>query len=368
MIVDAGGGTIDLSAYYMTLDPASFEEIAPTECRLQGSVFVTSRAGTFLQDKLQKSKFGTPKEIADMTSCFDKTTKLRFRNPDEPSYIKFGSVRDKDLTVGIRSGQLKLPGSEVAALFEPSIQGIIDAIEQQRRTASCTISSIFLVGGFAASDWLFSRLQAHLVPSGVNFCRPDSHVNKAVADGAISFYLDHRVSVRVAKKTYGVACNTVFDPTDPEHIARSHTLYIGPSGHQYIRHKFTNILSKGTRVSEDKEFRRDYVHTRSVVDELSAISADIESYQGALQEPRWTDTEPEMFSTLCTVQADLSQMSKAMRPQRGRGGAQFYKQEFSVVLLFGLTELKAHISWMENGEEKRSPAKVVYDLGVTVAR
>lgn len=86
--------------------------------------------------------------------------------------------------------------------------------------------------------------------------------NKAVADGAISFYLDHRVSVRVAKKTYGgkrqmtvhlfprsldlteVECNTVFDPTDPEHIARSNTLYVGPSGHQYIRRKFTNILPK----------------------------------------------------------------------------------------------------------------------------
>lgn len=45
-----------------------------------------------------------------MTSCFDKTTKLRFRNPDEPAYIKFGSVRDKDLAVGIRSGQLKISG------------------------------------------------------------------------------------------------------------------------------------------------------------------------------------------------------------------------------------------------------------------
>lgn len=32
IIVDAGGGTIDLSAYYMTDKPNAFEEIAPTEC------------------------------------------------------------------------------------------------------------------------------------------------------------------------------------------------------------------------------------------------------------------------------------------------------------------------------------------------
>lgn len=55
-----------------------------------------------------------------------------------------------------------------------------------------------------------------------------------------------------------------------------------------------------------------------------------------------------MFSTHCTVQADLSQMTKAMKLQRGRGGVQFYKQDFSIVLLLGLTELKAHISWMDN--------------------
>ena len=60
--------------------------------------------------KLANSKFNTPEDISNMTSCFDKTTKLRFRNPGEPSYIKFGGVRDKDLAVGIRSGQLKLPG------------------------------------------------------------------------------------------------------------------------------------------------------------------------------------------------------------------------------------------------------------------
>lgn len=45
-----------------------------------------------------------------MIEHFDKAAKLRFRNPDEPSYVKFGGVKDRDATVGIRSGQLKLPG------------------------------------------------------------------------------------------------------------------------------------------------------------------------------------------------------------------------------------------------------------------
>jgi hypothetical protein len=64
VVVDAGGGTIDLSAYSMK-SLTSFEEIAPAECRpcssvllfaseehlgyLQGSALVTCRARTYLQ-------------------------------------------------------------------------------------------------------------------------------------------------------------------------------------------------------------------------------------------------------------------------------------------------------------------------------
>ena len=33
MIIDAGGGTIDVSSYYMTASPATFQEIAPAECK-----------------------------------------------------------------------------------------------------------------------------------------------------------------------------------------------------------------------------------------------------------------------------------------------------------------------------------------------
>ena len=60
--------------------------------------------------KLAGSKFGTPEDIAQMTNEFDKTTKLRFSNPAEPSYIRFGTVKDRDLAYNIKSGQLKLPG------------------------------------------------------------------------------------------------------------------------------------------------------------------------------------------------------------------------------------------------------------------
>ncbi|KIK40952.1 hypothetical protein CY34DRAFT_24556 [Suillus luteus UH-Slu-Lm8-n1] len=176
IVIEAGEGTIDLGAFSMKLSPTSFEEIAPPECSLQGSCFVTSRARTLLQKKLLGSKhYSNPTIIAQMVDIFDNSTRLRFRTPDESSYIRFGTLRDRDLKYDIRSGLLKLAGQEIADLFEPSIEAIIKAFEQQSRVASSPISLGFLVGSFAASDWLFARLQEYFLPLGISFCRPDGH-------------------------------------------------------------------------------------------------------------------------------------------------------------------------------------------------
>lgn len=71
---------------------------------------IESRLTCASAGKLLGSKFGTREDIIQMKNEFDKTTKLRFSNPSDPSYIRFGTPRDKDPAYNIRSGQLKLPG------------------------------------------------------------------------------------------------------------------------------------------------------------------------------------------------------------------------------------------------------------------
>ena len=45
-----------------------------------------------------------------MVDIFDTSTKWRIRDADNVQYIKFGTMRDKDIEHGIKSGQLKLAG------------------------------------------------------------------------------------------------------------------------------------------------------------------------------------------------------------------------------------------------------------------
>ncbi|RXW25730.1 hypothetical protein EST38_g170 [Candolleomyces aberdarensis] len=366
MIVDAGGGTVDMSAYARAKSEDWFEEIAAPQCHFQGSIFVTFNARAFLEAHLRNSKFVD--DVPHISECFDKTTKLRFRNQSDPQYIRFGGVRDKDLTFGIRSGQLRLEGSQVASFFAPSISCIIDSVKNQLSAAQKPIHSIFLVGGFAASDWLFSQLKEGLEPLGLAVLRPDTHVNKAVADGAISFYLDHRVSSRMSRFTYGVNCHVPYNPSDEDHRIRSITSWLSPSGARRVPGFFSIILAKNTQVSETKEFRRSYFEESDYLSNFSSVQVSLDCYRGRVDNPKWVDADSDNYSSLCTITVDLSQMGKALGPFKGANGRVYYKADFDIILLFGLTELKAQLCWRERvgifsfrGTEKRTPAKIVYE-------
>ena len=91
---------------------------------------------------------------------------------------------------------LDVSRSDVAQFFQLSIDCIIKAVLEEKKTAHKTISvslyvsffkyrfpnhllyfqHVVLVGGFAASDWLFSKVYELLTPLGLNIVRPENHV------------------------------------------------------------------------------------------------------------------------------------------------------------------------------------------------
>ena len=135
-----------------------------------GSVFVTMNARKFLEsvsfvishiyntqrdiDYLQNSTFLA--DVEHIVDCFDKTTKLKFRNSDDLQYIKFGAARDNDQSCNIRFGQLKLLGSDVAKFFELSVECIVNAVIEQCRMAHKPIAVCFF-----CFCWLCFALNLH---------------------------------------------------------------------------------------------------------------------------------------------------------------------------------------------------------------
>ncbi|KAI0656113.1 hypothetical protein C8Q70DRAFT_391425 [Cubamyces menziesii] len=360
MIVDAGGGTVDISSYSFTsTSPLTVEEIASADCIMQGSTRVNVRAENFLHELLKDSAYGNEEDIKAMMDYFDKSTKPIFKDKKEPAYIKFGSMKCNDPKVNIRRGQLMLTGTDMESFFMSALTSIVATVQSQRQAASSPISTVFLVGGFAASPWLYANLQRELETLGLSLCRPDTHTNKAVAEGGVSFYLEHFVSARIIKMTYGTIIGTELNLMDPEHRARMHKRLVRPSGRIMLPDYFSAILTKGTRVQGNEEKSESYMKEAREVKTLDTMSAEITCYRGSKRDPRWVDVEPECFTTLCTVFADTSKVIKA--PRIASNGARHYVQVFDIVLMCGLTELQAQIRWKENGEEKRGPAKIVYE-------
>ncbi|THH07993.1 hypothetical protein EW146_g9133 [Bondarzewia mesenterica] len=358
MIVDAGGGTVDLSTYkFVESAPILIREMAAPGCIFQGSVMVRQRASDHLKKKLENTHFGQQRYIDAMTEEFDKTTKKRFKGTLSWAFGagKSNSRGQQSFTYECALLSLEadayvlqchcLFSGEVASFFDPAVNGIIQAIENQRQLAEPdAVSTIFLVGGFAASEYLYSELRGYLEMRGLYLFRPDNHTNKAVAEGAVSFHLDHFVSTRIARFTYGIKSHVPFDASCPAHQERIRLKYIDVDGAERLPNAFTAILSMGTATSEIMTCSKSFIRISHESNALDRIECSIICYKGILS-PSWMDTDPDRFSRLCVISADLTGVPK--RPQKGARGT-YYRRKFDIELSFGLTELKAYLSWTEN--------------------
>lgn len=131
-----------------------------------------------------------------------------------------------------------------------------------------------------------------------------------MADGAVSFFIDHFVSSRAARFTYGTECNALYNEHDPEHLARSDIAFEGVTGYLEVPHAFESILKKvsnpsqvykifdrpgthpkGAEVSEEQEFKKPFIIEEFDLSHCGTIHVDIIAYRGTLPNPSWVDTE-----------------------------------------------------------------------------
>ena len=62
-----------------------------------------------------------------------------------------------------------------------------------------------------------------------------------------------------------------------------------------------------------------------------------------------------MYSEVCTVEVDLSHLTRKTEDIKKRGPkGKYYQIDYEVALLFGLTELKAQLIWKEKVPYSRS--------------
>ncbi|KAH6910170.1 hypothetical protein BKA70DRAFT_1147167 [Coprinopsis sp. MPI-PUGE-AT-0042] len=357
VVVDAGGGTIDISAYRG--QDQTFHETAIPQCHFQGSIFVTLRAKAHIENHLRDTRFED--DIPHIVQRFDKGARLTFRDDSVPHYVRFGPTREFDAALGIRNGQIRLSGAAIATFFKPSISCIVKAVKEQVAASHHPTKHVFLVGGFAASDWLFKGVKDAMQKDGLQVSRPDSHVNKAVSDGAAAFFLDHYVDSRICRAHYGTNCHIIYDDKDPEHVRRKSSVQAyPPTGVPCFAQTFNSILPKNEKVQEAKEYQcRFSLHNESP-EALRQFATLVSCYRGKLEEPIWINEEKESYAIVGTIRTQLDSV-RIWYIETPAGWR--YTCDFEVILLFGLTEeLKAQVAWIDElGLEKRGPAEVIFE-------
>ena len=123
-------------------------------------------------------------------------------------------------------------------------------------------------------------------------------------------------------------------------------------------------------MTEAKEFRKPYFCESENKDKLKHVSISIWCYRGAVPEPRWKDVDAGAFSSfpagsssfflpadvtmdtdnyakICSIEVDLSHISLIPRYKGNGERGQYFRLDYDLVLLFGLTELKAQVAWKE---------------------
>ena len=121
------------------------------------------------------------------------------------------------------------------------------------------------------------------------------------------------------------------------------------------------IPPQGDKVLKDQEVRAGFCYVSYDAPRQQAFEAVLR-YTGTLRPPEWMDVEQgsvlfqqlydgrssqaDQFKTLCHVQADLS--TAPCQERDGIPGRKCYTRGFDVILLVGLTELKAQIAWIDS--------------------
>jgi hypothetical protein len=125
------------------------------------------------------------------------------------------------------------------------------------------------------------------------------------------------------------------------------------------------VSAQKTQVSETKEFRRSYCQLGESKNKFKSVTTSVMCYRGAVVAPKWKDVDScqylfgfkttkdyliasiDNYTELCTIEVDLSHLPLSPQPKYSEEG-NFYMVKYDIVLLFGMTEFKAAIAWMEN--------------------
>lgn len=272
MVIDCGGGTVDITVHQVS-DNKGLRELAAGTGGPHGSTYVDATFIDHLRKKLGDNVIvdfheREPTEYLEMMGdwerikCqYDPSTTTRVYFPIRPRLYKILSQQHPEVLNALAGEQgeddkIYFDRETMKAIFQPTLDNIARKVDEQfSRLDGNGCDIIFLVGGFSTSPLLQERISGEFGARVKKIVTPPVP-GSAIVEGAVSFGLDPSVRSRRSRLTYGCNSRFEFEPgIDPE----SKKVWDAERAQWRCEDRFSVFVTAGEEVEVQKSVMRSYV-------------------------------------------------------------------------------------------------------------
>lgn len=300
MIVDCGGGTIDITVHQVS-SHGGLDEVAAGTGGAYGSKYVDKEFLEHLKSQLDTQALASYQKndpigwlelmanwerkkcdfdpITTTTTYFDIPNGLyKILSKDYPEILeRLAEEQDED------DERVHIDRETMQAFFEPVLEGLVETIEEQFQILDdyqCDI--LYLVGGFSTSPVLRQRIQQEF-EDRIKIVMP-AQPGAAIVEGAAAFGMNpDSIRSRRSRLTYGCDVRDVFD--EKLDLARKSDRQEDLEKKEYyMSNRFSSFITAGQSVGIDE------VITKSFVPSTAAQTAVAFTFYATKKEnPRYVD-------------------------------------------------------------------------------
>ncbi|GAA5933864.1 hypothetical protein JCM3775_000308 [Rhodotorula graminis] len=355
IICDAGGGTVDTAAYKL-IGQLSNLEIAEMCARTganAGSLFIDLRFEALVKSLLRNHPVHLDEaSLLAFRHAFAECDKLLFSTADDDTHFRFNCFNIEDAhdpECGLEYGELVIPGSVIRRdVFEPVVQQVLDLIEVQLAKVPTHqgVQALILVGGFAASEYLCSRVHETFSARIPVIAKPrDTDV--ATLQGAARYGLGliggkATVSSVISPRSYIMKCK--LPASDEDRYQRPGFIVRNDAGIEVCENRLSYLVAKGAVLRKGQRLRSRYCKfSRSPQDSVFTAVLYVSDSDKIY---RYTDEGP--IEELCRWSVDLSALPSWARPAENATGS--FWVEFDLALVVDSAEVHG-VLLTDEGEE-----------------
>ncbi|KAH8816829.1 Hsp70 family protein-like protein [Xylogone sp. PMI_703] len=363
MIIDAGGGTVDLTTYSVERkSPLRLtKEVVEASGGCYGSSFLNISFRKYLEDKLAEESYlddetyTIKRRIDEIMVQFENQIKrtIDLSSPDIKTSIRITGLR-QNRKKGFERNELILRHADYLKIFNPVLRGITRLIREQLRRAQKAgqlIQKVILIGGFGASPTLRAHLNDKLEDWNNNEeCYKEAEIQlvnpiapeNAVALGAAMRALNKEHGpARIIGSSYGFLRTEPYEPHELEEHRGPVKPWVDPcDGLEYVRNTIDWLIPKGKTIKAQDEFPIISYHLFPI-DAEYFICEELLYVSDVAKKSHYKRSHPNnrKVSTIAgRIEVDMTFLRDEgyifpKYPEPGRRGRPHYKVEFELLMI-----------------------------------